>query len=503
MADVAVIGASVAGLGTALALARDGHRVTLLERDATPFPPDPVEAFAHWDRRGAPQVRQSHAFLARLRNLLRDRAPDLLAALLEAGAEELSIAQLLTPEIDDPSPRPGDEDLVLLACRRITFEWVLHRTVLATPGVRLRDGCTVRGLLREGEAADGVPLVRGVHLRDATGREETLRADLVVDAGGRRSRLGAWLGAIGAQAPEEESEPCGIFYCSRFYRLRPGADPPQRDAVIGADLGYLKYGIFHGDSGIFSLTFAASPEDAPLRALLRTGPFERAANAIAPTRPWVAPERSEPITDVHGMASLRNTRRRFVREGRPLALGVVAVGDAAIHTNPMYGRGCSFALVHAYLLADALRAHPGDPRALALALDAATEREIVPWYRLAVTQDREATLVARRAREAASTRAEPAANAPGVVDPGAYVRDLFQRGLLPALRTDATVLRAFLRAVHLLDPPGELLKRPDVLQRVLASYQDRDQRSVPVLGPDRGGMLQVLAEAEPRAAAVG
>ena len=60
----------------------------MLERDATPLPADPDAAFA-WDRRGAPQVRHSHAFLARLRNLLRDRHPDVLRQLLDAGATEL------------------------------------------------------------------------------------------------------------------------------------------------------------------------------------------------------------------------------------------------------------------------------------------------------------------------------------------------------------------------------------------------------------------------------
>src|SRR3954447_21594376 len=60
---VAVIGGGMAGLGTALALARDDHKVTILERDDTPMPDSPDDAFDHWERRGAPQVRHSHAFL--------------------------------------------------------------------------------------------------------------------------------------------------------------------------------------------------------------------------------------------------------------------------------------------------------------------------------------------------------------------------------------------------------------------------------------------------------
>src|ERR1700750_2877462 len=121
---VIVIGAGVAGLGSALALSRAGHRVTLLERDAPPLPADPEAAF-EWDRRGAPQVRHSHALLARLRNLPRDRYPDVLAQLLDAGATEIRFCETMPPGIDDPSPHAGDDDLVALACRRTTFEWVL------------------------------------------------------------------------------------------------------------------------------------------------------------------------------------------------------------------------------------------------------------------------------------------------------------------------------------------------------------------------------------------
>jgi 2-polyprenyl-6-methoxyphenol hydroxylase-like FAD-dependent oxidoreductase len=69
--DIAVVGGGMAGMLAALVLARDGHQVTVYERDDTELPDTADEAFDSWDRRGAPHARQSHALLARLRRFLR------------------------------------------------------------------------------------------------------------------------------------------------------------------------------------------------------------------------------------------------------------------------------------------------------------------------------------------------------------------------------------------------------------------------------------------------
>src|SRR5690242_4368891 len=153
----------MAGLGTALALARDGHGVTILERDDTPMPASPDDAFEHWERRGAPQVRHSHAFLARSHALLVERAPDVLASLLDAGATELRFTDDLPPTLTDHEPRPGDDELVAIACRRTTFEWVLRRAALGEPGVELRHGVAATGLASS-RSSDGAPVVTGVQV---------------------------------------------------------------------------------------------------------------------------------------------------------------------------------------------------------------------------------------------------------------------------------------------------------------------------------------------------
>ena len=497
---VVVIGAGVAGLGSALSLARAGHQVTLVERDATPLPADADAAF-EWDRRGAPQVRHSHALLARLRNLLRDRYPDVLADLLAAGATELHFTDTLPIEITDRAPRPGDEDLVALACRRTTFEWVLRRAVLAADRVTLLDGVTVDSLtVADGDARDpsAAPRVTGVRVTHAGGHSEVLEADLVVGAVGRRSAVPRWLADIGVE-PASTEEDTGIVYFSRFYRLLPDAETPAADGPIGGDLGYLKYAVFQGDNRTFSVTFATATGDDALRScLLNPDLFDLAAANLPSTAAWVEAGRAEAITPVHVMGGLLNRRVDYLDDaGQPLVLGFHAIGDAHTCTNPLYGRGCSLAMVGATLLTDALDGHPDDAVAQSLAYEAAAAEQIRPWYVASVAQDR-----MNREHAATESPADDTANQtepetePGAVDPKTFVRDLMREGLMPAVRTDATVFRAFVRAFNLLEAPDALMADADVIARVMAAYADRDQRPPePPLGPPRAELMAVLEPA--------
>lgn len=469
---IVVTGAGVAGLLSALFLARGGHQVVLLERDATPLPADAEQAFT-WNRRGAPQVRHPHAFLARLRNILRDELPEVRDALLEAGSLEVSWSDIAPETLDDRTPLPEDADLTLIACRRTTFEWVLRRAALATERVELRDGVKVERLLAA--PATSPPRVTGVRTGDGD-----IDADLVVDAGGRHSQMTALLAAIGVHVPETKHD-AGMVYLSRFYRLRDGATEPDAQAFNGGTLGYLGYGIFRGDNRTFSVTLAIGTEDKELRALVALPRFDEAAALLPAAAPWLDPALAEPIAEPHAMAGLINRVRDLVLDGRPSVLGFTAVGDALVCTNPLYGRGCSLAAVHARLLASAVREHAGDPEAFALALHGGVQEELVPWYQASVAQDE----ASRLARE----------GGPG----GDFATSIITEGLLPLTRIDAKVSRAFFRALNLLSSPNAVMSDPDLTARVLAHWQTRGSRpqEAPV-GPTRAELIEALSHAVPR-----
>ena len=478
--EVAVVGGGVAGLGAALALARIGHRVTVFERDDTPMPQSADEAF-EWDRRGAPQVRHSHAFLARLVGLLKTDYPDLYQELLDEGATEMRFGDDLPATMTNFEREPADDELAMLACRRTTFEWVLRRAALAEGGVEFRTGVAVTGLIAENTST--VPNITGVRLADGS----EAHSDLLVVAAGRRSALPDWLVEVGCAPIEDEEDETGIVYFSRFYRLRESAGYPPRTGPIGGDLGYLKYGVFVGDNRTFSVTLAAPTDDQELRKQL-TDPdvFDACARQLVATAPWLD-GRAEPITEsVHVMAGLINRWRRYVVDGKVVATGFIPIGDAVLCTNPLYGRGCATAFWGAHLMVAAIEANSGDTEKMLLDYEVALRAEIYPWYRASVEQDKEA----RRVAAALLAGDDPDANSS---DQRSFMRAVFRDGLLPALRRDAVVLRAFFRALNLLTAPDEMVKDSDVAARVLAVWQDRDNRAPePALGPKRRADLLAL-----------
>ena len=479
-----VVGAGVGGLGAALSLSRAGHRVTVIERDPTPLPADADAAF-EWDRRGAPQVRHSHALLARLRNLLRDRYPDVLEALLAAGATEMHFCANPPAEMNDREPRPGDDDLVAIACRRTTFEWTLRRLVLDLHGVTVSHGTAVDHLVATNE--EGRPRVTGVVTNDG----RTIDADLVVAALGRRSAVARWSADLGVDLDVEE-EDTGIVYLSRFYRLHADAGLPETSGPIGGDIGYLKYGVFLGDNRTFSVTLAVRTGDDELRSmLLDPTTFDRAARTLPATAAWAEADRADAITPVEVMGGLVNRRTRFTDEaGNPYLLGLHAVGDAHTCTNPLYGRGCSLAMVQADLLALALRVEPDNALQRAREYEAACDREILPWYRASVHQDRMNREQAAREKAIAAGMVEVD---DGDTDPAQFAQAVLREGLLPAVRTDPEVFRAFIRTFNLLTTPDAMMTDPAVFGRVLEAYHDRENRPPePVLGPPRQEMLAAL-----------
>ncbi len=108
-------------------LAKDGHDVTVLERDANEPVDDPEEAWNGWERRGVGQFRMLHFMLPRWRSEIEAELPEVLTELEARGGLRFNALTCLPDEFTGGF-RPGDE----------RFETVTARTA----GAR---GCRRRG----------------------------------------------------------------------------------------------------------------------------------------------------------------------------------------------------------------------------------------------------------------------------------------------------------------------------------------------------------------------
>ena len=465
-----VCGGGDIGLSAATMLARDGHRVTVLEADGDSPPTVPAAAWERWQRRGVAQFHQPHNVFPRFRQVCDEELPELPGRLAAAGCRwrdpmgSPAHGGLLPPSLSDHEPRDGDEEFRMVTGRRPVVESVIAAVAAEQPGVAIRRGVRATELIGGPSAIPGVPHVAGVR----TSAGEELRADLVVDATGRRSRGAGLLTELGARPPHTHTETSGFAYYSRYFT---GPSQPFMRGPILMPLGTISLLTLYGDNDTWSVTVYTSSKDAPAKALRDSDCFARVVAACPLQAHWLD---GQPVTGVLPMAGITDRYHRFVVGGVPVATGFAAVGDAWACTNPAGGRGISIGIIHAQLLRRTVRSHLGDPAAFARAWDEGTERHVAPFYHDQISADhmRLAEMTALREGRPWSPPDSPMSR------------------LVNAAAWDPDAFRAFLATVLCLALPQDVLTRPDIRDTV---ERIGDKTPPPFPGPDRQRLLQLLA----------
>jgi 2-polyprenyl-6-methoxyphenol hydroxylase-like FAD-dependent oxidoreductase len=464
MTRIVVLGAGICGLAAGLLLHRDGHEVTVLERDPEPAPVSVAGAWESWPRDGVTQFRQPHYLQSRGRIMLEDELPDVVAALDAIGGLRFDALCAMPPSIADRTPRDGDERFTTITARRPVLEQAFGRAADAETGLAIRRGVRVRELLMT--AYDGTPHVSGVR----TDSGEKLRADLVVDAMGRRSQLPGWVESAGAHPVHEEVEDSGFIYYTRYFRARNGKMPEFRAPPV-TPLGTFSLLTLPADNHTWSVTVFTSAGDRPFKRLRDRDLWTAVVAACPRHAQWLD---GEPTTDVLPMGGIVDRYRRFRVDDKPVATGIASVGDAWACTNPSNGRGMTLGLIHVQRLRDVIRAHLHDLVEFAEVWDAVTEAELAPWYRDNVAEDR----IRMGEIEALRQGHEPCSRAE----------------LLNALRVavlhDADAFRAQLAARSCLTRLEETFANQEFVERILEIA--RDTEPPPLAGPNRSQLLALL-----------
>jgi 2-polyprenyl-6-methoxyphenol hydroxylase-like FAD-dependent oxidoreductase len=289
--------------------------------------------------------------------------------------------------------------------------------------------------------------VTGVRITDRTaGCDRTLAADLVVDATGRGSATPRWLKELGHQAPDEDEVNVDVGYATRLHARDPNAANASTWYFVSPTPPHDRRGgvafPIEGDRWLVMLSGMAGdhpPADAD--------GFADFARSLASPDINNAIDHNAPMSDIvlHKFPSSR--RRRYDRLDTNPA-GLVVVGDAFASFNPIYGQGMTSAALQVDALS-ALLADGHTPATLPKPYYLAATKVIDRMWRLAVGED-------FRYQETTGHKAL------GTDLVNAYVTRIHH-----ATHHDEVVGLAFLRVMHMLDPPSTLF-HPRIARRVLA-----------------------------------
>ncbi|MCZ8522051.1 MULTISPECIES: FAD-dependent oxidoreductase [Paenibacillus] len=332
-----VIGGSIAGMLSARALSGSFGEVVIVEAG------EPQEGKT--PRRRVPQGHHSHLLLMSGQQVLDRLFPGFTGELVADGS-------VVTDFIGDMAwyqagawKRRFRSGLEGLQQTRPFLEWHIRRRLAADcPGVLFRYGTAAEGLLLSPEGKT----VRGVKLREESGRAEVLEADFIVDASGAGSKTMEWLTGKEDAAGTSENIHIGLCYATRYYKRLPEEHAPGwKNLLISARLPELpSFGVIlsyeDGKMGVTLGTYLGEPaatEEA----------FLDLASALPQPHIYDFIRDAEPLGGIKTCRIPAQQRRRPERMGH-LPGRLVMLGDAYCRFDPIYGQGMSVAAMEAELL---------------------------------------------------------------------------------------------------------------------------------------------------------
>ncbi|MER6454248.1 pyridine nucleotide-disulfide oxidoreductase [Streptomyces sp900105245] len=376
-----VIGAGIGGMLAAAALAPAVGDVVVVEPDALADGPH--------QRKGLPQGQHAHLLMAGGLDAMRSLLPglDVRRYLLDAGAVEVSLASgLLARTPDGWFSRFRHDSHHLLTCTRALLDWAVRAAVLSRlSNVKIVQGKAL-GLVGTAQR------VQGVRVATDAG-EDLLRADLVVDAGGRGSRIVHWLADLGIDGIQEKVVDTGLTNATRIYR-RPAV-------VTDWPLTLLQADPYRGEPGRSGMILPIEPDDGGERWMVSLAgtkggePPADPAGFLAYTfdelpDPVIGEliSHAEPLTDVvRTRGRMTRNVRRYFEQSAKWPEGLAVVGDALATFNPAYGQGMSVAAQQAVTLRDAFDRADVTTPGLARGIQRAVAEHVDGPWTTAVSQD--------------------------------------------------------------------------------------------------------------------
>jgi 2-polyprenyl-6-methoxyphenol hydroxylase-like FAD-dependent oxidoreductase len=318
--EVIVVGARCAGAATAMLLARQGHEVLVVDRAS--FPSDTLSTHAI-ARGGVVQL----ARWGLLDTVLASGAPPIRSVTF-GFADGGNVRRTI-------KARAG-VDFLLAPRRQILDTIVLSAATDA--GARFAGGLGVTEVVFD---TDG--RATGVRVRDAQGREQTIKAGFVVGADGVRSRIAR---AVGAPVVDDRGPGPRTHYV-----YVAGLDADGFEFHVAPDAFAGVFPTHAGEANVWVIDPVDAPD--PAEHVVERGGVDRAGAFLA-RLDRAAPALAERVADARITSPVRSASGLPNHVRQAAGPGWALVGDAGYHRDPITGHGITDAFRDAELLAGAL-----------------------------------------------------------------------------------------------------------------------------------------------------
>lgn len=335
---VVVVGGSIGGLVAARVLSDHFSQVTVVERDGLPEAPGP--------RRGVPQSVHLHGLTLGGRMALDEIYGDdgFTTLMRDAGAAYFDFFKHQAVLLPEGWLRRAPSDVKAVYGSRACMEHVIRTLTRRVPNIGFHTGQAV-GL----RATTDSKRVTGVRLLSASGAEEVLEAELVVDATGRGSRAPQWMEELGYRPPQDSIVEPFLGYATVYCRIPDDAWPGDVRAVGAPPCrpGCTRGGyVIPQENGLSVVMAAGTNHDHPPSDLEGFTEFLRTANTSVFYDTWRA---AEQVTEIRTTRTSTNRLRHWQSmPSRPH--GFLAIADAVAAFNPVYGQGITTAALQSKAL---------------------------------------------------------------------------------------------------------------------------------------------------------